>query len=476
MCVSLVAVTAGLLWHSRIEQFRAVRSQSENLALSLADAAGGSFVMDDTILQSLVERIGADGTAARERGRLDALARFYVTKVPALHGIFIMDGTGELVASALPPNAPRFNYSDREDFKFQAAHRGGGLYIGRAMRSKSDGTMIMTLSRRLLDVRGRFAGMASCTISLSYFDRFYQSVELGKGGIIDLFRDDGSLLLRTPFNPAFVTRNVSKSELFTKYLAHAPSGSFTAKSELDNVRRLFAYRRLPRFPIVLLVAFAEEEAFANWRSDAAITLVVLSIVVFVIAALGVYLGREIRKGQGLETELANLAFHDGLTGLANRRFFDDALDREWRRAARDHSTLSLLMIDVDSFKSFNDTFGHQVGDAALVAIAQSARTCVRRVSDVIARYGGEEFVVLLPMTDAAGALTIAELIRTTVQKNPIVTGTGAPSEITISVGAASAVDTRRDSAAKLIRAADAALYAAKHAGRNQTVVARAIAV
>lgn len=170
-------------------------------------------------------------------------------------------------------------------------------------------------------------------------------------------------------------------------------------------------------------------------------------------------------------QLNDLSQRDGLTQVANRRHFDTVLKHEWKRLGRTHMPLSLIMFDVDHFKHFNDRYGHPAGDTCLVTVAQACQQIVNRPSDLVARYGGEEFAVILPNTDAAGALTIAEQIRTTIRDLNILnfeTDT-EPVFITVSAGIACSVPTTQTSYQGLIDIADQALYRAKQQGRNQVV-------
>ena len=173
----------------------------------------------------------------------------------------------------------------------------------------------------------------------------------------------------------------------------------------------------------------------------------------------------------LTERLASLAVTDALTGLANRRRFDEAMDIEWRRAARDSSQLALLMIDVDCFKHINDTYGHPFGDLVLQKLAQVLTETVRRAGDLPARYGGEEFVLLLPNTELNVARAIAESIREQVHGMHIGNEKTGALHISISIGVScarhDAIDT---SAAILVDRADAALYQSKRLGRNKVTV------
>jgi len=166
-------------------------------------------------------------------------------------------------------------------------------------------------------------------------------------------------------------------------------------------------------------------------------------------------------------ELKRISASDGLTGIANRRFFDEYISREWRRARRNDSSLALMMCDVDHFKHYNDNYGHQAGDDCLRQIAQSLAHTMERGSDIVARYGGEEFAVILPETQIGGALVVAEKIRHAVHHLNL-PHAGAPiARITLSIGIAAMIPEDDNSPHELIERADRALYRAKHEGRDR---------
>jgi diguanylate cyclase (GGDEF)-like protein/PAS domain S-box-containing protein len=181
--------------------------------------------------------------------------------------------------------------------------------------------------------------------------------------------------------------------------------------------------------------------------------------------------RDVTERKVLEEKLEKLAMTDGLTGIANRRAFDEALEREWRRTLRHGTQISLLLLDIDHFKLFNDEYGHQVGDDCLRAVAQAAASGLR-ASDIVARYGGEELALILPQADVAGARETAEKVRATIEGLGI-SHSGNPAGggvVTVSVGAATAlarVGGTMRMPEGLLQAADHALYKAKLGGRNR---------
>ena len=170
-----------------------------------------------------------------------------------------------------------------------------------------------------------------------------------------------------------------------------------------------------------------------------------------------------------QAALQDLANHDGLTGIANRRAFDETLKIEWRRAMRDVKPLSVLMVDVDRFKIFNDSYGHLAGDECLKRVAAIMSSEMQRASDIVARYGGEEFAVILPDSSSAGAAVVAERVRTAVEGAQIPFSKSEFGHVTVSVGVSSVSPSPLIDTWQLLSTADAALYRAKAIGRNHVV-------
>ena len=171
-------------------------------------------------------------------------------------------------------------------------------------------------------------------------------------------------------------------------------------------------------------------------------------------------------------KLEKLATIDGLTEIANHRKFVEFFDREWRRSVRNKKPISVILIDVDFFKLYNDTYGHQIGDECLKRISQAIDDTVNRPTDLVARYGGEEFIIVLSETDSSGTLHVAKSVRLKVENLKIDHKTSKVSEcVTISLGCATTIAKNEDESELLIAAADDALYKSKREGRNRISVA-----
>ena len=373
------------------------------------------------------------------------------------------------------------NNSDREYFIFHRDHADRGPHIGPPIKSKSTGEWIVTVSRRLNKSDGSFAGLVVTTINMNYFKKFYEQFDIGKVGAIFVALDNGIMLLRRPFEEKSLGRNISHLPLFHDYLPKAPVGTNTFTSGQDGVTRINSYRRLESYPLIVSAALSQDEALVGWRSDAILHSSVVGVLVLVLALIGWRLvtqielrlqaeGKVVLAHNALETmnqTLEKLAMQDGLTGLANRRLFDITLKNEFYRAVRNSSSLALIMIDVDHFKQYNDIYGHAAGDQCLREISKVVAAGKNRAGDLSARYGGEELAVLLPGTDASGALVVAENMRHAIQNLGLKHEGNTCGVVTVSAGIYAYVPVKENNQPiELIEAADKALYKAKSCGRN----------
>lgn len=175
--------------------------------------------------------------------------------------------------------------------------------------------------------------------------------------------------------------------------------------------------------------------------------------------------------QNANEKLKTLSLEDTLTELHNRRYFEIQLEIEWRRDSREQKILTLMIIDIDYFKLYNDTYGHAEGDECLKSVAQVLKSCLHRTTDIIARIGGEEFVVMLPNINTKGALKLAKQMQHQLDLSGLVHATSPLGDnVTVSIGVASVIPGESATALSLFKAADKALYKAKSKGRNQVVV------
>ena len=232
----------------------------------------------------------------------------------------------------------------------------------------------------------------------------------------------------------------------------------------EACRRLRAEERTQRIPIVFITGLNAVDDERRGLELGAIDFITKPIQAPIVR-LRVRNHLELKRYRDF---LEDLSLVDGLTGIGNRRRFDEFLTREWRRSRRARTPLALILIDVDYFKAFNDCYGHAAGDDCLREVAATIAMLVRRPGDLCARYGGEEFVAILPQTDLAGARILGERIREAVMALDIPHGgsTVAP-QVTISIGVAATDPAAPQEAEALLREADRQLYVAKSAGRNR---------
>ena len=251
--------------------------------------------------------------------------------------------------------------------------------------------------------------------------------------------------------------------------------------EIDGIEALTQIKEnetLRDIPVLMVTAQDEVESLKTALDSGAldyITKPVNRIELLARVRSGLKLKQEIdqrkdneKKLLAMNETLQRLSFVDGLTGIPNRRYFDQLLDQEFRRASRDKRWLSMIMIDIDYFKNYNDTYGHQQGDTCLKRLAQVFRHALMRPADFVARYGGEEFSAVLPDTDIKGAMVLAENIQTKLIEAKIPHGNSKVSDIiTVSLGVGSWIPSKTAKPSDLILDVDKALYRAKWDGRNR---------
>lgn len=249
-----------------------------------------------------------------------------------------------------------------------------------------------------------------------------------------------------------------------------------ARSSLDDVERLFSYRQLQDYPLLVETGISTQSIAAPWLNQVARSCLVVVVVIAGLVVFAATLVRQMEQGALAEEELRlahetleQLALEDALTGLANRRRLDAVLPIEASRARRLGTPLGIVMLDIDYFKRYNDHYGHLAGDQCIRAVAQVLAGFARRPGDLAARYGGEEMTLLLPNADPEDTQRIAEQIRQAVRALEIPHSGSDHGVVTVSLGYHVYMPLPLDNTheAQLLRAADEALYRAKDAGRDR---------
>jgi diguanylate cyclase (GGDEF)-like protein len=385
--------------------------------------------------------------------------------------ILLLDKHGEVLADSSLIDPKPGNFADRDYFLTHAFNRDSGMFISRPFKPRCDCAYSdewqISFSRRISSPTGEFLGVAVASMRLAYFDQLFNSLDIGTGSTLAIINDDGVLLAQKPFlegnsiGKSFATRpNVVR-------MLREGSGSFDSVSSVDEQQRLYTFSRVGNLPLTVIVALSGDEVFATWNRTAIVISGATGILCIALLWLTWLLCRELRLRYNAEQELAQLAATDALTGVANRRTLDQTLRHEWFRAQRSGKPMSVLMIDADHFKAFNDRHGHQAGDEALRSLAEVIGANVHRPTDLVARYGGEEFSVILAETGHEGARQIAEHIRAQVEQLPLVAPDESP--MTVSIGISTWNTASDISLEQLLFLADKALYQAKERGRNRVV-------
>jgi diguanylate cyclase (GGDEF)-like protein len=463
VCAVLIGTEIWQLWRVYNDNLRQNDVITWNTAQSLAGQAETTLRTADTIVASLVERVEAEGTGPEAKSRLYHLMTSLAAALPAIHEMGIMDSHGDAVVKSLIANPAGLNYSEREYYRYHRTHPDRESYIGERITSKIDGAQSITVTRRYNNPDGSFGGVVVTSVSLAFFQHLFGQIQAKSGGIISLLADDGAILAHSPDLPKGSDQVVG--ELKQKLRDDPAGGSVAYTSGLDGVKRRGSYQHLSHFPLTTLVSQSDWDIQAPWRAELEWHGIILCCVIVVVIGLG---GRAITA----TNMLAEQAMQDSLTGLANRRCFDERIERDMQRVARSGQPVSVIMIDIDHFKDFNDCFGHPAGDECLRRVARTIQGSLRRQGEFAARYGGEEIAVLLPGCDGPRAAALAETMLHAVRGMAVRQAGHLDDVVTFSAGVATYVPGRDpEDAQALVEMADTALYAAKAAGRNRVSTA-----
>jgi diguanylate cyclase (GGDEF)-like protein len=474
-CASLALVglicllCVGVLVSAYRDALRNTEKSMRNLSIVVARDIERNIELSNLQLQSVIDGLHQP----RINQYPDPIRRMILFNpsyaVKYLSAACVTNAAGEVILDGGSSAPVSVNLAQRDFFAVHQHDAKAGLYLSKPFQVQpGSGPYEIALSRRWNAPDGSFAGVVFATLRLDYFYQLLQDINVGGSGHVVLYLTDGTILMDYPTDIATLGHNIRGSKLFHT-LSASGDGFVTGPSPLDSVMRLRAFRHIDGLPLILTVGVSVDDMLLAWREKAWVIVIYTSLLGIATVLLSFLLVRELRRRQELESELLRLARTDSLTQLGNRRLFDESLKREWERAARLRKPLSLMMLDIDWFKKYNDLYGHPAGDVALRAVAVCIAEGIHRPTDICARYGGEEFIVVLPETNLSGTFHVAEKIRKAVEKMALVHHGSALGVVTVSVGLASLVPRQQDDAQILIDAADEAMYRAKQAGRNRVL-------
>ncbi|RON46535.1 sensor domain-containing diguanylate cyclase [Pseudomonas frederiksbergensis] len=468
LVIAILSIVTFLLIRERANaELSAARAASNIVQLIDADVLRNVELYDLSLLGLIAayqrEDLKSVSPAIRHLAYFDR-----ATAAPYKGDILLLDNKGDVIADSASVEPRRGNYADREYFQSHVNNPDPGMFISPPFIARStDKDWRISFSRRVSSSKGEFLGVAEAAMRLSYFDQLFNGLSIGRDSTVNLISKNGILLAQQPrLAEELIGKDFSNRPNFQRIVKEG-NGSFSGMSDRHRDERLYTFSKVGNLPLIVIVALSSDEVFAAWKRTAVVVSSATLALCVSLLWLTWSLRRELRRRHNAEHELKQLAATDALTGLANRRMLDQALRHEWFRAQRSGMPLSVLMIDADHFKAFNDRHGHQAGDEALRSLAKVIIAHVRRPADLAARYGGEEFSVILAETDGAGARQIAEAIRVAVEQLPLVAGAQSP--MTVSIGISTWTSASEISLEQLLFAADKALYQAKEGGRNRVV-------
>ena len=455
----ICAIIALTLWTLREDWHGAVRQTEEmavNLSLSQSRQAEDTVLQTELALREVQRDLQAQPLEKLNAANLSQIMRDLQSRLPQLHGLFYYDEQGRWIATSTRSVPVGTNNSDREYFRYHRNNSRDSLHIGPVIRSRSTGDLVIPVSLRVSDAVRDFKGILLATIKVDYFRRFYSYYELGPRDVLVLMLADSTVLYARPMPDSYIGKSLSASHLFQQMLVKADRGSGEWNAALDGQVRIFGFASSERYPLVV--------------------------------AAGLFVIRQARHSQHyqeallkLKNDLADanhhldqLAFFDGLTGLANRRQFDRFLQNALHNLREKSAPVSLILMDIDYFKHYNDRYGHVAGDHCLRQVADALKRLKLRQSDMVARYGGEEFAIILAGADQHAALNIARQAVQAIADLHLPHAASALPDAQVTLSAGCATTWHDDQAGNLIEHADAALYQAKHSGRNQAQAWRAV--
>ncbi len=306
MCLLLLGLDSWSTWQAGEAAVAADKTETANLARSLAQHASDTLHITDVILCGLRERVETDAPSEKRTARLERLIAMRLAGVPALSGLAVFDAAGAMLAGEHSTTGGAFTVADRAYFEYHRTHADRGMQVDDAILSRADGLWSITVSRRLDDPQGRFAGVVRGRISVAFLRDFYRSFAIGPRGLISLGSLSGVIIARSDLDAAGGS-NVSAGPVFRKVAAGQLSGSFRYVSPLDGITRLGSFRRIEGSPLYIVVGHALDDVLAGWRANARLHLAVSLLVSGLVALAGRRFAGQVRTRQLAERRYRLLA-------------------------------------------------------------------------------------------------------------------------------------------------------------------------
>jgi len=478
---------------NQLEEGRALhiersRMNAQDIGSTLASSIGGSFQNIDLTLLAASDHV-RDWYVLKNKKPAEVLASLQElqSRVPSLALLRSTDANGNLVFAVEGDQVEKINVADRSYFQQLKKNPNAGMVISEPVMGRITKKWVLICARRFNLSNGEFGGIVYASVLLDgVADRLAGGKIRLNGDDVILLRDDQQNVVVRFVNGkqdlSIMGQKISSPNLDEFDRSRSELGFYVARSVIDQVQRSYYYQRIAGRPLNLVVGISIKKALIEWQEESrkAWSMAGALISVIIFSAYLIYRSKlrqlhaieELQNTQiALEKsnlELARLSTTDSLTGLANRRKFDEVSAHEWLRAQRKQEPLTVAMVDVDFFKIYNDLYGHQAGDQCLKLVAKTLSAGLRDGSDFVARYGGEEFIILLPGQHGEGAYDVLDRLRRDIAEMKLAhSGSKFLSVITFSVGFAVMVPQPGKTLIELIEQADQNLYMAKRKGKNQ---------
>lgn len=472
--LAVALVSAGVwLAHDLVVSRESILAERSALAVQtsrfLSQWFGTTILTADYVLRDLATKVEPSdldraGSDPREAKRLSALARQKLGTLPGVMGLGLLDKNRTFVAAADEHVIGVRSHSQLTGVSGQPLEdRASVEYVPASQSANHEPALLV--SRPLFSAQGEFVGGVLAAISLRSAQGWLETFSVEPHDTLALLDGDGTLLAAHPSRPEAIGHQWVSPPGTPNLGDQRSSASFVAASPVDGRHRIYGLSKVENIPLTILVGYDEDRTLREWLLRAwqlVFGLVLLAVLFGVVVALSL-------RTLGQQEQLRQMAVTDPLTGVANRRQLTLFGEREIAKALRYQHKASILMVDIDQFKSVNDTWGHPTGDRVVQSLAQALSETVRR-TDLIGRLGGDEFVAVLPGTDSGGAFILAQRIREFVEQACAVpSDRGTPVPFTVSIGVAS-TGGPASTFETVLAQADAALYEAKNRGRNTVVL------